>query len=556
MSAADSIDINTTVERLADFAMDLIGAWPMTGGAIALVDRYGVLATFGFGDADACGDEPATAHHVYEIGSISKTFISILANQLVDEGVLSLDEPIPDVLPWLSLGTDAPIVTVGQVLSHTGGLIMGSDGYPDDRAQIWGLRDRDLIPTPLEHFHYSNVGYMALGQAIQARTGELVATSMRRRIFAPLGMEGTYGRVREGMRDTMAIGLWPQREDSPWVPGEPLTPATWFEVDCTDGNVASSATDMAAFARLLLGDGSVDGVRVVSQEGMARLTTPTAPQGEDIVGLRGGFTCSDSRYGLGVNVEVIDGRTCLTHGGGMVGYQTFILADRDAGIGVVALTNANGCYPVAQVIARAGHQLLTRPDLALPPAAEAVEVPDAAGIADLVGEFASSDGIRVTIGGSEPATLSVTLGEITGRLLRIWNGRYVCDHPALRAFRWDATWDGDAMTWVTGPQVLRRGGVSGAASPPTHSSLVGRYRSFSPWYPTFRIFERAGHLFLAAPGGVEAPEGDCLLVPVADGQWRIGEEDWQPSRLVAGPEVDGEVIVVHRDGHAYSRFAD
>ena len=555
MSDSESTHVDATVARLADFAMDLISEWPMTGGAVALVDRDGVLATFGFGVADAYGDEPATPHHVYEIGSISKTFISLVVNQLIDERTMSLDEPVTDVLPWLSLGEGAPTVTVGQVLSHTGGLIMGSDGYPDDRAQIWSLRDRALIPDPLEHFNYSNVGYMALGQAIQARTGELVDTAMRRRIFAPLGMEGTFGRIREAMRETMAVGLWPQREDSPWVPDEALVPATWFEVDCTDGNVASSATDMAAFARLLLGDGSVDGVRLVSPEGMARLSTPTAPQGEDIVGLRGGFICTDSRYGLGVNVEVVDGRTCLTHGGGMVGYQTFILADRDAGIGVVALTNANGCYPVAQVIARAGHQLLVRPDLALPPAADAVAVADAAPVGELVGEFSSADGTEVVIAGDEAARLTVTTAGVIGRLVRIWNGRYVCDHPDLRAFRWDVVRTGGGIGWTTGPHVLTRNAADDVPAL-RHAALIGRYRSFSPWYPTFRIFERHGGLYLAAPGGVEAPEGDCLLVAVADGQWRIGEEEWQPSRLVAGPEVDGEVIFVYRDGHAYSRFVD
>jgi hypothetical protein len=289
---------------------------------------------------------------------------------------------------------------------------------------------------------------------------------------------------------------------------------------------------------------------------MARLSSPTAPQGEDIVGLRGGFTCSYSRYGLGVNVEVIDGRTCLTHGGGMVGYQTFILADRDAGIGVVAMTNANGCYPVAQVIARAGHQLLLRPDLDLPPARDAVAVSDAAALADLVGSFTSSQGLSVTIGGSEPAHLTIRMGGVVGRLERIWNGRYVCDHPALRAFRWDAVDSAEGLAWINGPHVLRRGGAAGAVSAHHQAALVGRYRSFSPWYPTFRIFEREGALYLAAPGGVEAPEGDCLLVPEAGGVWRIGEEEWQPSRLVAGPEVDGEVIIAYRDGHAYSRFTD
>ncbi|MEI6361876.1 MAG: serine hydrolase domain-containing protein [Actinomycetes bacterium] len=547
--------IDSAVERLAEFALDLTEWWPLAGGAVSLVDRDGTLATFGFGMSDAEHEEPASPHDVWLIGSISKTFVSLVVNQLVDEGVMALDEPITSVLPWVDLGAGEPEVELWQLLSHTGGLIMGADGLPDDLAQAWDLRNLARLARPIEHFHYSNVGYMLLGQAVEARTGDLLANEVRRRIFEPLGMTNSFGRTRQSMRGTMATGYWPAREDSPWAPGDPIIPAYWFDIDAAEGNVASSAADMAQFARLLLGDGVVDGVRVMSSDAMSRVTTATAPQGEDIVGLRDGFECADSRYGLGVNVEVIDGRTCLTHGGGMVGYQAFLLSDRDAGIGVQVLTNANGCYPVAQVIARAAHQLLVEPDRALPPARDAVRIEHAPALSYLVGSFTSDGpgGFTVEVSGDEPVELSLSFGGLSANLTRIWDGRYVTDHPALRSFRWDPADSG----WINGPHVLTREAPAQPTLPkPEHVPLIGRYRSYSPWYPTLRIVERSGELFLITAGGVEAPEFDCLLVPVGPGTWRIGADEWLPERIVAGPEVDGEVIMVLRDGHAYTRLVD
>ncbi len=551
---------------LAAYIDDLVPHWPVVGGAVALVARDRTIATLGFGLADRERREPATSDHLFQIGSISKSFVSLVVNQLVDEGPVDLERPVTAYLPWVELGDRRAEVTLRQLLSHTAGLVAGTDAVPDDLAQIWALRSLRTSAAAQGRFHYSNVGYQMLGRVVGAATGAGLAEALRARVFEPLGMPSTLGRARHTDRVRMATGYWPTRDDIPWAPGDALTPAAWFEIDAGDGNVVSSATDLARWARLWLGDGQVDGVRVASAAAMTRMMTPTAPDRGGGLRLRGGPATRSNRYGLGLNVEELDRSTCLTHGGGMVGFGSYLLADRTHGVGIVVLINANGCYPLAQIIARAGHRLLTDgPDAALPPAVDPLDASIVGGpIGDAwLGEFGCS--VRglppVKILRDDAGSLEVSAAGTSGPLIRTWTPEWVCTHPVFREFRWQPSGDEDQPAWGYGPFVLRRRG-SVAAEQSTDPepegiarALIGRYRCSSPWFPTFRIIWRAGRLFLVAPGGVAAPDEDCELVADPEGAgWRIGAEPWAPERLTPGPVVDGHCISVYRDDLLYSRI--
>lgn len=119
-----------------------------------------------------------------------------------------------------------------------------------------------------------------------------------------------------------------------------------------DGNLAATAIDLGRFARMLLGGGQLDGTKILSTNAFEAMVSRLAPSGEDVLDLHGVAATESSRYGLGINVERCAGHTVLTHGGGMVGYASFLIADLDAGLAVCVLTNANGDTPVAEAIAR------------------------------------------------------------------------------------------------------------------------------------------------------------------------------------------------------------
>ena len=170
--------MNTKADQLKVFIEDLMKYWPLPGGTVVITNKNEIVSEFAFGYADIERAIPTRTDHLYEIGSISKTFVSIIINQLVVEGRIDLDQEITSILPWVQITGDAPAVTVRNLLAHTAGLIMGGDGIPDDFAQIWALRNSPRVENTQTHFHYSNVGFMLLGLAIEALTKSSLALSL------------------------------------------------------------------------------------------------------------------------------------------------------------------------------------------------------------------------------------------------------------------------------------------------------------------------------------------------------------------------------------------
>jgi len=244
-------------------------------------------------------------------------------------------------------------------------------------------------------------------------------------------------------------------------------------------------------------------------------------------------------------VEALDGSTCLTHGGGMVGYSTFWLVDVGRGFAVTVLTNANGNSPAAHLLARAthaavvGHLSADVPTITL----------DTRVHGPLAGEgrFMGRNGVLEVRGGRDGA--QVHLAGSRGTLFFPPGGRTVSDHPQLRTFPLDYDPDDDAWTW--GRLTWRRDGGAVDEEPP--HPLEGHYRSYSPWYRELRIYRRSGRLYLAAGDDVEAPADELALVELSDGRWRVGEDPWLPERLVVGPLRHGSVAVITRDACPYSR---
>ncbi len=293
------------------------------GLTIGVTGRDGTISVGTYGFAELASRAHVTPDTLFEIGSIGKTFTAILVLQLADEGAIDLDAPVAHYLPWFAVPqpAGAAAITIAHLLSHTAGLVAGIDGTPEAAFQVWSLRDIPARSAPGERFHYSNVGYKALGLVLEAVTGGSYPDLLRARILKPLGMSATEPAITNGMRDRLAVGY----ESSP------LAPATWLETATADGSIASNAADMCAFARMLLRGGE----GVLSAAAFTRMSTVHA-RVTDTAG-----------YGYGLIVREIDGRTIIGHGGGMVGYLAALQVDPEAGIGSVVLQNGYGTNPMA-----------------------------------------------------------------------------------------------------------------------------------------------------------------------------------------------------------------
>lgn len=537
--------------------------WAVPGGAVLAVDRDGIeLLSHRWGHADVAADVPVAPEHLFEIGSISKAFTAIAVLRLVRRGLLRLQDPVAEVLDHLPKPLRDRDVTIERLLTHTAGLVASVDAVPDEIGQVTTFAGGVSPAGAGSFFHYSNLGYVLLGQVVAHVTGRPLAEMLAAEVLGPLGMTSSIAAVTHDDYATLARGYQPLRDDQPWTPGDLQVAAPWMEVAGADGNVAAPIGELARFARMLLGRGTLAGTTILTEAEFVTMTTTTAPDGEDVLALRGVPPTDGSRYGLGINVERAAGRTILTHGGGMVGYASFLYADLDAGVAVCVVTNANGDSPVAEAIARGVAAELRVPG-----------VVDVAGLdprwwhvdclAGRVGDFVA--GASAGDRDAGPSRITVTVSQREGEyvrlavacdgddapLLRTWNRGAVTPLPALRRFslRFAAgTWQWGSRTFSARPTAAGVTSVHDAWEP-----CCGHYRSYSPWFTNFRVVVRGERLLLIAAGGVEAPADELDLIPLGDGTFRVGADPRLPERIRFGPAVNGRSPWADRDGCRYSR---
>jgi D-alanyl-D-alanine carboxypeptidase len=548
-------------DRLRRQIDELAATWAVPGGVVVAATGNDIIFEHAFGFADVDRGVLVSPTHLFEIGSISKIFTAAVIVQLAEEGVLRLDQPIGEVLDWLPPALTGSELTIERLLQHSAGLISGVDAVPDQVAQVASFVGGVSSAEPGSWFHYSNLGYILLGLAAEQTGGVTLAESVRERILKPLGMLDTIATVANADYDLLARGYRARCDDRPWLPGDPQILAHLLEVDGADGAIAGTGADLALLVQSLL-----TGASKLSPSALETMTSRQGPAGEEVVSLRGLPDTQWSRYGLGINTESTGGRLVLSHGGGMVGYASFLLADVDAGLGVVALTNANGVGPIAEVIARVVAAELSdavtvgpldpevwadesdrSPHESRPRAAEqamlgrfVVQLPDG-----------SADELAVALQPrAQGAGLELEHGGLRAALQWSWGESIVTSHPDFPPFPLHFAEDG----WTWGPRIYRRALPAIAGVPAAGwAAYPGHYRGYSPWYPNFRVVDREGLLLLISAPAVESPGDEVPLVALEPGLFRIGADPRLPERLIFGPVINGRSAWVDRDGCRYSR---
>jgi D-alanyl-D-alanine carboxypeptidase len=167
--------------------------------SVAVAVHGEIVHEAAFGNRLAGYGDPAEPRDRFRIGSISKPITAITLLQLVEEGVVGLDEAIGTRLA-AHLGVTDPgegvaTITVRQLLTHTAGLAQRDDLFfggaaPDCRAAAAeGLR-AGVSSTPGTSFRYSNLGYCAAGMLIEALTGISAERAAYELVLTPLGLSG------------------------------------------------------------------------------------------------------------------------------------------------------------------------------------------------------------------------------------------------------------------------------------------------------------------------------------------------------------------------------
>lgn len=510
------------------------------GIALALTDRMGSLYTVFRGCANLDSGTPVTPDALFEIGSISKSFTAIAILQLCETGRLDLHASAADALPWFEVQSRFAPITLHHLLCHTAGIINGSDLSSDAAYEVWSLRHTQASCPPGARYHYSNVGYKALGLVLEAVYARPYGEILQEKILTPLGMHATHPSITHALRRRMAVGYDPLFDDRPYHPGQPLVPATWLEYGWGDGSIASTAADMAIYARMLLNRGQTPGGRLLTEKSFDLLIQRAAEPADEEHG---------TFYGYGLNVHETDGHACLSHSGGMVGYQAYLLVDMDEGLGVVALINGPG--EVAEA-ARFALRLLqaerSTADLgavARPPSAESK-----ASSAEYVGEYRGARGsFRVDLDGDD---LRMVFGGERVRLHPRGADRFYVEHPDFSRYLLTFTREnGQAVEALHGPDWYPSENYRGPFSfdaPSAWAAYCGHYRSHNPWLPNFRVVTRKGALLLILPSGEEQP-----LAPTGPQRFRVGADVGAPEWVEFDTFPAGQALRANLSGCGYFR---
>src|SRR4030095_3955837 len=192
------------------------------GMTLALANRDGLIRASSYGFADTKAGLRVVPETMFEIGSISKSFVGLALLQLRDEGKLDLNKPIVEYLPWLKISSRFDAITTHHILSHTAGL----PGAPLLLDALLG--EIRTTYAPGKRFLYSNTGYNILGFLIETIDKRPFAQAMRERLLRPLGMDASSPIITNDTRKLMAIGYEPLVEGRPFPSLGPLAEAQWI----------------------------------------------------------------------------------------------------------------------------------------------------------------------------------------------------------------------------------------------------------------------------------------------------------------------------------------
>lgn len=330
IARAQAPDEGAKIEALLK---DLVDVQKKTAGVVVgIVDVKGARF-YSRGRMDVRGERTVGPDTLFEIGSITKTFTSLLLADMVLKGEVKLDDPISKYLP---AGVKAPSrngreITFLDLATHTSGLPrMPSNIKPADPMNPY----KDYTPDKMyeylnghklnfdvgANYLYSNIGAGVLGQVLALRAGKDYETLVRERILVPLGMSDTTITLGGGLAERFATA-----HDEKLKPTGPWD----FTGLAGAGAIRSTARDMLKYAAANLGL-----VKTSLSAAMALTHEP-----------RRVFEKMGMALGLGWHLFQRRGAVIVWHNGGTGGFQSYLGLCPKTGTGIVVLSNSSAEIP-------------------------------------------------------------------------------------------------------------------------------------------------------------------------------------------------------------------
>jgi len=312
------------------------------GVSIGVIQDGKVVFADGFGRRDLARAEKPDADTLYMIASNTKALTTLMLAKLVDEGKLTWDTPVTQLLPSFKLG-DAD--TTRHVLVRH--LICACTGLPRQDLewifQFDGLTPEGALQTLAgmqptskfgELFQYSNPlasagGYVGGHVAFPDRElGAAYDEAMRTQVFAPLGMSATTFDFKQALAGNHATA---HGADVDGKPAYALMEVNYSVIPLRPaGGAWSSVRDLLRYVAMEIDEGALpDGKRFIARDPLLARRAPQVAISKDVT------------YGMGLMVDTTYGVPLVHHGGDMIGYHSDMIWLPQQRVGAVILTNSD-----------------------------------------------------------------------------------------------------------------------------------------------------------------------------------------------------------------------
>jgi CubicO group peptidase (beta-lactamase class C family) len=324
---------HAALDRIGDTVRNEVATGKIPG-AILLIQQHGKPVHFEcFGARNVATGEPMTPDTLFQIYSMSKAVTSVAAMMLVDDGTLSLDDPVSkyihsfaDAKVGVDLSDEAgkyplklePLnrpITIRDLLRHTSGITYGFFGEATV-TKLYGnpllyagdfdnaeFADRiavlPLAEQPGTRWNYSH-STDVLGRVVEVASGQTLFQFEKQRLFDPLGMSDTAYFVADKANWPRIAQAFPVDRSRVAGIGDPTLPRRW---ESGGAGLVSTIGDYARFLQMLLNGGTLDGRRYLKPETVALMTSDQIGPETGIIHDPFYFPGPSSGFGLGFAVR-------------------------------------------------------------------------------------------------------------------------------------------------------------------------------------------------------------------------------------------------------------
>ena len=346
-----SVNASSREERTSKAIQSVLDEFKAVGISAAVVKNGKIVYNESFGYKNLETKEPLSNSDVMRIASISKSFTATSLLQLVDKGVISLDDDVSDLIGFKIRNPHHPDVpiTLRMVLSHTASIRDKDDYFTLDHLNpaVYGdCAESYFKYKPGEGYCYSNMGLNLAGTILEKVSGVRFDDYVRENVIHKLGL---YGGHNVDSLDNSKFAIIYSRRNGEYVESKGAYRSTSDRMKdyvfgysspmfSPTGGVKISAHDLAVYMMMHMGYGKYKGTRVISKKSANAMQTPVwmiKNRGEDQYGL-----ClkefvdymEDEKYN-------VPGKYPVGHTGGAYGLNSIMIWSPADGWGIVAMTN-------------------------------------------------------------------------------------------------------------------------------------------------------------------------------------------------------------------------